>query len=88
MKVCHLTSVHSRYDIRIFQKECISLARHGFDVSLIVCDGREDEITKLIKIYSVDKNRSGILDRFLNSLQRVLKKAIELNADIYCFHYQ
>lgn len=86
MKVCHLTSVHSRYDIRIFQKECISLARHGFDVSLIVCDGREDEITKLIKIYSVDKNRSGILDRFLNSLQRVLKKAIELNADIYCFH--
>ena len=86
MRVCHLTSAHSRYDIRIFQKECISLARNGFDVSLIVCDGKENETVEAVKIYSVDKKRTGVLKRILHSPQKVLKKAMELDADIYCFH--
>ncbi len=42
-KVCHLTSAHQRYDVRIFQKECLSLAKHGYDVTLIVNDDLEDE---------------------------------------------
>ena len=38
MRVCHLTSVHKRYDSRIFIKQCTSLARHGHDVTLVVAD--------------------------------------------------
>lgn len=40
MNICHLTSVHSRYDTRIFLKECRSLARTGYQVSLVVADGK------------------------------------------------
>ncbi len=28
-KVCHVTSVHSKEDVRIFGKECISLVKVG-----------------------------------------------------------
>ena len=41
--ICHMTCVHQRYDTRIFQKECRSLAANGYDVSLIVADGKGDK---------------------------------------------
>ena len=49
IKVCHLTSVHSRLDIRIF-KECCTLYKNGFDVTLLVFDGKKDEIKNGISI--------------------------------------
>ena len=50
MKVCHVTSAHPRYDIRIFKKMCSSLAENGFDVHLVVADGNGDELIKNVKI--------------------------------------
>ena len=37
-KVCHITSAHSRYDVRILHKQCKSLIKGGYDVTLIVND--------------------------------------------------
>ena len=85
MKACHLTSVHTRYDIRIFQKECVSIAKAGFDITLIVADGKEDEIVKGVKIIGVSKVSSR-MKRFLKTGRIVYKKALEVNADIYHFH--
>lgn len=45
-KVCHLTTVHkNRYDTRIYIKECLTLKKAGYDVTLIVNDDSPDEMT-------------------------------------------
>ena len=35
IKVCHMTSAHSPHDTRIFYKECVSLAKAGYEVYLV-----------------------------------------------------
>ena len=64
-KVCYLTSVHPRYDVRIFVKQCQSLAHGGYDVHLIVADSLGDEIGNKIKIYDVEKS----LEKQFKSMQ-------------------
>jgi glycosyltransferase involved in cell wall biosynthesis len=85
MIVCHLTSVHHRYDDRIFLKECKTLSNTGFDVNLIVADGKGNEVVDKIKIYDIGKpiNRK---ERMLKTTRKVFKKALEVNAEIYHFH--
>lgn len=84
-KVAHLTSVHLRFDTRIFLKECTSLSSNGYTVSLVVADGKGDEIKNNVAIYDVgaSKNR---MDRICNAPGRVLAKAQALDADIYHLH--
>ena len=85
MKICHITSVHSRYDPRIFQKQCRSLVKFGYDVHLVVADGTGGEIKDGIHIYDVGKP-SGRIKRMIKTTKAIYKKAIELNADIYQLH--
>ncbi|HXT83650.1 MAG TPA: glycosyltransferase [Verrucomicrobiae bacterium] len=85
VKVCHLTSVHPRYDARIYYKECKSLQEVGFEVTLIVADGLGNEFKEGIQILDVGK-RKNKLKRFFFGTRDVYKKAISLNADIYHFH--
>jgi len=83
-KVTHLTSAHPRYDTRIFYKECISLSRY-YDVSLVVADSLGNEVINDISIYDVGKPLSR-KDRILKTTKSVLKKAIELDSDLYHIH--
>lgn len=85
MNVVHLTSVHARYDTRIFLKECTSLAANGFAVSLVVADGRGDAHTNSVAIFDVGASK-GRLDRIRNAPGRVFQKAVEIDADIYHLH--
>lgn len=85
MKIVHLTSVHSRYDIRIFQKQCRTLSGAGYDVTLIVADGKGDECVSGVKILDVGKP-AGRLQRIFKATQRVYNRALALNGDIYQFH--
>lgn len=84
-KVCHLTSVHPRYDTRIFVKECGSLAKNGYEVSLVVADGKGGETKNNIKIFDVGKQHSRI-KRIIKTPNLVLKKALNIDAEIYHFH--
>lgn len=86
LKVCHMTSAHNRYDVRIFEKECKSLANNGYDVTLIVNDCNNDEIIDNVKIVSTKFKPKNRIDRIINSKNIILKKAIEVDADIYHFH--
>lgn len=84
-KVAHLTSAHSRSDIRIFLKECSSLAEAGYTDSLVVADGKGDEIKNSVQI--IDAGAScGRLDRMRRAPGRVLAKALALDADLYHLH--
>ena len=86
IKVCHLTSAHTRYDTRIFLKECQSLVSHNFDVSLVVADSLGNEVKDGVGIYDVGKTNAGRLSRFTQTTQKVYRKALDLEADIYHFH--
>lgn len=85
-KICHLTSAHKRYDVRIFEKECKTLAKYGYDVTLVVNDESDDEVIYDVKIVSTGFNPKNRIDRILNSKNKVLEKAIQIDADIYHFH--
>ena len=84
--ICHMTCVHQRYDTRIFQKECRSLAANGYDVSLIVADGKGDEVKDGVKIYDIGTNKVSRWKRMTKITNLIKKKAIELNCEVYHFH--
>lgn len=86
-KICHFTSVHPRYDTRIFLKQCTSLARSDFDVTLIVADGLGDEIKNNVTIIDAG-SRDGLsrLKRMTQTVKKVLIKCLKVDADIYHFH--
>ncbi len=85
ISIAHLSSAHPRYDTRIFLKQCRSLARVGYSVSLVVADGKGDEIRDNVKIYDVGRSQ-GRLDRMINTSRHVFEKSKLLDADIYHLH--
>ena len=85
IKICHITTGHSRSDTRVFIKECVSLAEFGFDVSLVVADGLGDAKIDNVNVYDVGSPK-GRFDRFFKVSNKVYKRAKTLNSDIYHFH--
>lgn len=85
MRIFHLTSVHFRFDTRIFLKECVSLVNHGHQVTLVVADGKGDEIKSGVQVLDAGASRSR-LDRMRHAPGRVLAKALQGNADVYHLH--
>ena len=84
--ICHLTTVHTRYDIRIFLKEASFLARDTqFEINLIVADEFEAEIKNNVHIFSIGKPKSR-LHRFVFSSFRILKAALKIKSDCYHLH--
>ena len=88
MKIYHITSVHTRFDTRIFKKECISLVQAGYDVSLIVCDGLGDEICEGVKILDAGNyNKASRLKRARIAPKAIYRKLQKFgNIDAVHFH--
>jgi len=86
-KVCHLTSVHTMNDIRIFGKECTSLAKNGFDVTLIACnDEAYERVRNDVKQISLKIPVRNRLIRMIKRSRAVYRKALAIDASIYHFH--
>jgi glycosyltransferase involved in cell wall biosynthesis len=84
MKVVHLTSAHPVFDARIFQRECRSLARLGYEVVLIA-PHQCDEIVDGVDIRHVQPHPNRLL-RMTSTTLGVYRRALREKADVYHFH--
>jgi glycosyltransferase involved in cell wall biosynthesis len=85
-EICHLTSVHNRYDNRIFYKECSSLAQAGYNINLIVADEKGNEEKNNIRILDVGIPKGGRFTRMTKTVWHIYKKALMVDAEIYHLH--
>ncbi|QKE28148.1 glycosyltransferase, family 1 [Arcobacter acticola] len=86
-KITHLTSAHGRYDTRIFLKMCSSLAKNeNYEVSLVVADGKGNEVKNGVNIVDVGAKTGGRISRMTRTVKKVFQKAKELDSDIYHLH--
>jgi glycosyltransferase involved in cell wall biosynthesis len=86
MKIAHLTSAHPRHDIRIFIKECGTLAAAGHEVHLLVADGLGDEIKNEVQIHDVGARHGGRLGRMTQTVERIRQAVLALKPDVVHFH--
>jgi glycosyltransferase involved in cell wall biosynthesis len=83
-RVCYFTSKSST-DIRVFEKECVSLAKAGYEVYLVSPKAR-DEVRNGVNIIGVPFLKEGLINRLFLLPKLLYKKAKALNADIYHFN--
>lgn len=83
--VVHLTSAHHPFDVRIFHKECKSLAMAGYDVTLIVPRAEGDVRREGIKVCAVTPPRNRF-ERMTRTIWEVYEAAVRENGEIYHFH--
>lgn len=84
--VCHVTTVHQRHDVRIFHKECRSLAANGYNVVLLVNDTLANESLDGVNILSTHFKPKNRIDRMINATRLIKTKIREINAHVYHFH--
>lgn len=85
-RVCHVTSVHKRYDVRIFEKECVSLAKNGYEVHLIVNDNLPSEVIDGVHIHSTGFLPQTRKERIRKSMPLIWSLINSINAEVYHFH--
>jgi len=85
IRVVHLTSAHARYDVRIFAKMCSTVVEQGMECTLVVADGKGDEVVDGVTIRDAGAS-AGRLARMTKAPRRVLDVARTLKADVYHLH--
>ncbi|MBP7497424.1 MAG: glycosyltransferase [Bacteroidales bacterium] len=84
MKVCHISTVHKATDDRIFYKECISLAKAGYDVSFVV-KGERNQIMEAVNIIAIPEYKKRFV-RFIVGSFIAFSKALKTKAKLYHLH--
>jgi glycosyltransferase involved in cell wall biosynthesis len=84
MHVVHVTSVHAVDDVRILKKQCVSLFKMGYEVSLLAMNYKEDIINGiLIKLLPISENR---FTRMLRAIYPTVRIAMNEKGNIYHLH--
>lgn len=84
VKVCHMTSAHDPEDVRIFYKECTSLAKAGYEVYLVERGATYEK--NGVHIIGVGQPAGGRLNRMTGFAKKVYETALAVDADVYHFH--
>ena len=82
--VCHMTSAHASDDTRIFYKECVSLAKAVYEVSLVARGPAREEAG--VRVVGVGVPSGGRLFRMLFFARRIYRQALALDAEVYHLH--
>jgi len=83
-KIVHLTSVHAPFDVRIFHKECKSIGRAGYDVTLLAAHDRDETVDG---IHLRPIFRPAIrLARILCAPWSIYRESLRQEADLFHFH--
>lgn len=83
-RIVHLTSAHSRYDTRIFHKECQSLARAGYAVILLSTHSSNEEADGVLLVGV--GNSKGRVHRVTAKVVALCREALRLKGDVYHIH--
>lgn len=84
-KVCMVTTNHSPFDSRIFYKEAKSLKKAGYNITVIGhTNSKLEKEVDGIKIVGIEKKVE--IKSYLSLLRRLLKEALDVNADVYHCH--
>ncbi len=84
IRVVHLTTAHSPFDVRIFGKQGRSLAQAGYDVTVIAPYDHRDVVDQ-VRVRAVSRPATRVSRMLVTSL-RVLAAAFSEHADVYHFH--
>ena len=85
LKIALITSAHQDRDVRIFQKEAVSLAEAGFDVTHLVPNS-ESRVELGVTVISFDFPVRSRFKRMFFLVREVYKQALKIDADIYHLH--
>lgn len=86
MRIVHLSTLHAPLDVRIFYKECRTLARAGHDVHLLV-NNPPAPMRDGVHFHALAPTTSSFRPlRIRRRLNDALAKALELKGDVYHFH--
>lgn len=85
MRICHVTSAHSSTDVRIFEKECTSLAKKKEYEVFLVAPG-ESYIKNDVNIVGIGERPESRMKRFTGFAKEAYKAAVKVDADVYHFH--
>lgn len=83
-KVCILTSAHPALDDRIFYKETKTLAKAGYDVTLIAQHNKNETVDG-VKILALPRPKNRI-ERTTKIIWRLFRLALKQKTGIYHFH--
>ena len=84
VRVVQFSTVHPPNDIRVFHRECRTLAAAGYDTAYVVPHDR-DEMIDGVRICAVPKPKTRF-DRMIGSTWRVFRRAMKENGRVYHFH--
>ncbi|MCF7955127.1 MAG: glycosyltransferase family 4 protein [Phycisphaerae bacterium] len=82
--VCHITTIHSLNDTRVFYRQCRSLVDAGYDVHLVIpCDA--DAVKDGVHIHRCPRFRNRLL-HMLTAPWLAMRLALKTHAGIYHYH--
>jgi glycosyltransferase involved in cell wall biosynthesis len=84
----HITTVHPPFDQRIFHRECVTLARGGYDVTLVAY-AKDSEVREWVRVVALGGQKPAarlrLVDRFKRT-RAALRVALGMSASVYHVH--